>query len=119
MPEWSVTMKNLMLALAMTGSLAAAAADTSSPKKESVNAGSQPAAASLARAIGVVKGKDASMGRVIIAHEPVPALKWPAMTMSFRISGELAKDLKEGQKVEFEFQPRDMDGTITKVKVLP
>jgi Cu(I)/Ag(I) efflux system periplasmic protein CusF len=112
-------MKNLLLALAMTGSLAAAAADTSGQKKESANAAVQPAAIALARAIGIVKGKDASMGRVIITHEPVPALKWPAMTMSFRISADLAKDLKEGQKVEFEFQPRDMDGTITKVKVLP
>jgi len=77
------------------------------------------AAAAVTRATGVVKGMDASIGRIIISHEPVPELKWPAMTMSFRISKELAKGLKEGQKVEFEFQPRDMDGTITKVKVLP
>jgi Cu(I)/Ag(I) efflux system protein CusF len=94
-------MKKLMLVLALTGSLAATAA------------------AAVARATGVVKGMDASIGRIIITHDPVPALKWPAMTMSFRISKELAKGLKEGQKVEFEFEPRDMDGTITQVKVLP
>jgi hypothetical protein len=27
--------------------------------------------------------------------------------------------VKVGQKLEFEFEPRDMDGTITKVKALP
>lgn len=94
-------MKKLMIALALTGSLVVTAA------------------AAVTRATGVVKGMDASIGRIIITHEPIPALKWPTMTMSFRISKELAKGLKEGQKVEFEFEPRDMDGTITKVKVLP
>src|SRR5262245_6011968 len=51
-----------------------------------------------------VKGLDAAKGTVTLAHEPVPALKWPAMTMPFQISPELARGLKVGQKVDFEFE---------------
>ncbi len=112
-------MKTLMLVLALTGSVAVTAADTLGQKKEGANTGAQTQAVAVARATGVVKGMDAPAGRIIISHEPVPAVKWPAMTMSFKISPELAKGLKTGQKVEFEFLPKDMDGTITKVKVLP
>jgi Cu(I)/Ag(I) efflux system periplasmic protein CusF len=104
-------MKKLMMVLALTGALAATAAEK--------NTGTQATAAPVSRATGVVKGMQESMGRVIIAHDPIPALKWPAMIMSFRISPELAKGLKVDQKIEFEFLPKDMDGTIVKVKVLP
>lgn len=112
-------MKKLLMGLALIGSVAVTAALVSGQKKEEVNAGGQAAAAAIARSTGVVKGMDASMGRIILSHEAIASLKWPAMIMSFRISAELAKGLQEGQKVEFEFEPRDMDGTITKVKVLP
>ncbi len=112
-------MKKLMMVLALTAAFAAAAADTSVQKKDAVKVGGQAAAAAVAKATGVVKGMDAPGHRVIISHEPIPAVKWPAMVMSFKISPELAKGLKAGQKVEFEFKPEDMDGTITKVKVLP
>lgn len=112
-------MKKLMLVLALAGTLAVSAAEVSSQKKEGSSPGAQAAPAAV-KATGVVIGKDAAMGRIIIKHDPVPALKWPAMTMSFRISAELAKDLKADQKVEFDLVPRgDMDGTITRVKVLP
>jgi len=111
-------MKNLVLALALTASVAAAAAENTGQKASGASASGQAATPALARGTGVVKGMDPN-GRIIISHEAIPALQWPAMVMSFKISAELAKGLKDGQKVEFEFQPRDMDGTITKVKVLP
>jgi Cu(I)/Ag(I) efflux system periplasmic protein CusF len=111
-------MKILLPVLALTASLAVAAADNSGQRAGGPT-GAQAAAAAPVQGTGVVKGMDPN-GRVIIAHEPIPALKWPAMVMSFRITAELAKGLKEGQKVEFELQPKgDMDGTVTKVKVLP
>jgi Cu/Ag efflux protein CusF len=112
-------MKKLLMGLALIGFFSVTAALVSCEKKQEVDPAVQVAAAAIARSTGVVKGMDASMGRIIVSHEAIPSLKWPAMIMSFRISAELAKDLKEGQKVEFEFEPRDMDGTITKVKVLP
>lgn len=108
-------MKKLMMVLALTGPLAVTAAEVSAPKKDESG---QTAAVVLSKGIGIVKGLQPAMGRVIISHEPIPSLKWPSMVMSFRISAELARGLKDGQKVEFEFQPRDMDGTITRVTVL-
>jgi Cu(I)/Ag(I) efflux system protein CusF len=113
-------MKKLMIVLALTASVAASAAETSGQKNPpGKTTSAQPAAPALARGTGVVKGLDAPSSRIIISHEAIPAVQWPAMVMSFRISKELASGLKVGQKVEFEFEPKDMDGTITKVKVLP
>src|SRR5690242_16027938 len=109
----STTVKTLMMVLALTGTLAVTAADLSTQKNDGATKGGQAAPAAVTRATGIVKGMDPSIGRIIISHEPVPSLKWPAMTMSFRISPELAKGLKVDQKVEFEFLPKDMDGTIT------
>lgn len=113
-------MKMLMMAFALATTLAAAAAQAPAQKSPPPKSTSgQPAAVALARGTGVVKGLDPASSRIIISHEAIPAVQWPAMTMSFRISKELATGLKVGQKVEFEFVPADMDGTITKVNVLP
>lgn len=35
--------------------------------------------------------------------------------MAFKISPELAKGLKAGQKVDFEFEAQGMSATITKI----
>jgi Cu(I)/Ag(I) efflux system periplasmic protein CusF len=47
----------------------------------------------------------------------VPTLKWPAMTMAFKVSPELTKGLQTGQKVHFEFEAQGMSATITKIAV--
>jgi Cu(I)/Ag(I) efflux system membrane fusion protein len=46
---------------------------------------------------------------VTLSHQPVPALNWPAMTMSFRLADPaLAKRLKVGDQVAFAFdQPKE------------
>ena len=67
------------------------------------------------------KGKvDEIEGDVItLQHEPVPALKWPAMTMPFNLSdATLAKGLKPGQAVEFSFSKGDAGFVITHIKPL-
>ena len=63
----------------------------------------------------MVKELDAKKGTVTLSHEAVPTLKWPAMTMAFKISPELAKGIEVGQKVDFEFEAKGMAGTITKI----
>ncbi len=46
-------------------------------------------------------------GTVSIAHEPIPALKWPAMTMDFALANpSLASNIKPGSKVSFEIVER-------------
>lgn len=68
------------------------------------------------RAIGVVKATNAEKATVTIKHEPVPSLKWPAMTMAFRTHDrKLLEQLKPGVEVNFEFEQRGKDYVITAV----
>lgn len=52
---------------------------------------------------GTVEAIDTIAGKVTIAHGPVPALGWPAMTMPFQASPAQLARLRPGQKVRFEF----------------
>ena len=38
-----------------------------------------------------------------ISHDPVASLEWPAMTMEFKAAPAVAKDLKAGETIHFEF----------------
>jgi Cu(I)/Ag(I) efflux system protein CusF len=111
-----MNMKKLAMTLILIAAVGpATAAEMPGHNMEGMKMDQAPAKAAVNKATGEVKGLDAAKGTVTLAHGPVPALKWPAMTMPFRISPALAKDLKVGQKVDFEFTARDMDGTITKI----
>ena len=55
---------------------------------------------------GVVKGVNAKGGTVTLHHGPIAALKWPAMTMTFKASADVLKSAKSGQKVKFTLNPR-------------
>ncbi|MBL0089694.1 MAG: efflux RND transporter periplasmic adaptor subunit [Ideonella sp.] len=85
------------------------------------SAASALAPAAAAPMVYQAKGKvDEIEGDVItLQHEPVPALKWPAMTMPFNLSdATLAKGLKPGQAVEFSFSKGDAGFVITHIKPL-
>jgi Cu/Ag efflux protein CusF len=70
-----------------------------------------------AMGVGVIKAIDAKAGSITLAHEPIPALKWPAMVMPFKLAKpELVKGLKAGQSVSFEVQAEGMSGVITAIK---
>ena len=81
---------------------------------------SVPAAAKAAghQAQGTVDSVDAQAGTVTLSHGPVASLKWPAMTMDFRIANaSLTSALKPGAKVEVEFVERQPgEWVITAVK---
>ena len=52
-------------------------------------------------------GKVEAIGKeeVTLSHEPIPALRWPSMTMAFKApAAGLPKDLKVGDTVDFEFR---------------
>jgi len=98
----------LVATIGLAVSLSVGAADTGTTAPAATN-----------QTTGVIKAVDAKSGTVTLAHEPVPAIKWPAMTMPFHISPELARGVSVGQRVNFEFTAKGMDGTITKINVLP
>lgn len=74
-----------------------------------------PAAAGLVSSLagvghkgqGTVDSVDDKAGTVSLNHGPIASLKWPAMTMEFKVANpSLLKDLKPGAPVSFEFVER-------------
>jgi membrane fusion protein, copper/silver efflux system len=56
---------------------------------------------------GRVEEVDAKAGTVSVSHGPVASLKWPAMTMEFKLANEaLLQTLKPGAAISFEFVER-------------
>ena len=68
---------------------------------------SAAAGAKRYEAMGSIDTVDAVNGTISMHHEPIPALKWPAMTMDFGIAeAALVKGLLPGQAVHFKFEDR-------------
>ena len=63
---------------------------------------------------GVIKAIDAKAGTLTIQHGPIPAVSWPAMTMTFKAKpATLLKGLKVGQTIGFDTTVRGMDADVT------
>lgn len=60
-------------------------------------------------------------GRVVLSHQAIAALNWPAMTMPFQLaSSALATGLKPGLKIEARFVPVEGDAPrIVSWKAMP
>lgn len=105
-------MKTLLLAVAALGVSATGA--LAHGQDHSAHAGhAAPAAAGSVEGTGVVKKIDAKSGSVTIAHDPIKALNWPAMTMPFKVADKaLLAKMKVGAKVRFDLSGQ----TITAVR---
>lgn len=70
------------------------------------------------QALGTVESVDAKTGTVSLNHGPVASLKWPAMTMEFKLANKaLLRDLQPGASVAVEFVERQPgEWVITSVK---
>ena len=78
-----------------------------------------PAATGVShRASGRIDDYDPKNGTASIEHGPIESLKWPGMTMEFKIANEaLVKGLKPGARIDFEFVERgEGEWVITSVK---
>lgn len=62
---------------------------------------------------GIIKA--VSDEAVTIAHQPVPALKWPAMIMDFAITPQLREQVRPGESVMFHFVLTDEGARVTSV----
>ena len=60
---------------------------------------------------GVIKA--VTDGAVTIAHQPVPALKWPAMIMDFAITPQQQGQMRPGESVMFSFVLTDDGARVT------
>lgn len=68
------------------------------------------------RGIGTVTKVARELGAVVIAHDPVPSLDWPAMTMTFAVPGRLIDRIEEGDRVEFQFIQSGDSYVITAIR---
>ena len=101
----------------LQGSLDRMDAPQSEPPKEPMVPPKEPIAAPLYDGTGMLRQKMDDENKVKISHGPMPALKWPAMTMDFELApGVNAMGVNVGQKVsfrlkkvgEFEYQLTEM-----------
>jgi Cu(I)/Ag(I) efflux system protein CusF len=99
-------------ALVLTATGAASAEDMSNMKGMSA-----APAAKHGQGTGVIKAIDAKAGTLTIQHGPIPAVSWPAMTMSFKATPPaLLTGLKVGQTIGFDTTVRGMAADVTAVR---
>ena len=71
-------------------------------------------AAKVGKGTGTITALDPRAGTVTIKHGPIPAIGWPAMTMTFRASPPvLLKNLRVGQRIGFTARTRGMTADVT------
>ena len=74
-------------------------------------------AAESYQASGVVKKIDAAKGTATIAHGPVQALNWPAMTMAFKVKEKALLDkMAVNKKIDFTLAQDGKEYVITAVR---
>jgi len=103
-------MKRISILIALiAASLAAVTAVAADPPNGMNMPGMQMSGATGAQKekLGQTTGKvvqiDQAHSRITIAHHPVPALGWPAMTMTFQATTQQLQGIKAGDRVDFQF----------------
>jgi Cu(I)/Ag(I) efflux system membrane fusion protein len=72
-------------------------------EKEQAKPGAPTAAAANHRGEGSIEAVDLARATVTLAHGAIASLKWPAMTMDFRVKDPaVLRTLKPGQKIAFD-----------------
>lgn len=104
-------MKQLTLAIALLASIGLAQAASHEHMMDNNMSGhdmpshdTQGMHATMHQGTGVVKAM--KHGKVQIAHDPIPSLSWPSMTMWFAVK-DMPHDIKAGDKVHFEMMQGD------------
>lgn len=75
------------------------------------------AAAKVGNGAGTITALDTRAGTVTIKHGAIPAIGWPAMTMTFRASPPtLLKNLRTGQRVSFTAKSQGVTADVTAIR---
>lgn len=100
--------------------------DSDASLKGVTNRLSAPAEATAPNEVHQATGRVESItgGEVMLSHDPVPSLKWPAMTMGFKPPAAWPADVKVGDRIAFSFKPGAAQGefvivTVTKAAGAP
>jgi Cu(I)/Ag(I) efflux system protein CusF len=93
-----------------------AAVPATAPTRAAMADAGKPAPTQQASATGTIEAIDMVAKTVTIAHGPVPALQWPAMTMTFQAPGIDLAAFKPGDRIAFEFSAQGMKATVIALK---
>jgi Cu(I)/Ag(I) efflux system membrane fusion protein len=78
-----------------------------------------PAGAAIYSAKGTITRLEKAEGSITLRHEAVPAVRWPAMTMTFRLEDPSAADgFKSGDAVRFDFRNDGPTPTVVYIEPL-
>lgn len=102
----------LILAVALGNGAAYAATAPVEGGRHQHEAGEQM----LHEGFGVLKEVNTAESKVRIAHEAIPKLEWPAMTMWFPLRGTMPTVIKVGDNVRFELQQDKDRWVITRIE---
>ena len=104
------------IACALIGVLTLAAGSAATADDMS-NMPGMSAVAKHGKGVGVIRAIDARAGTLTIQHGPIPAVSWPAMTMTFKAKpANLLAGLKVGQTIGFDTTVRGMSADVTAVR---
>ncbi|MBI2260865.1 MAG: copper-binding protein [Caulobacterales bacterium] len=95
---------------------AAAPADTASAAGATDPVTSPDVGARSGSGAGVVTAVDVAAGTVTINHEPIPAVGWPAMTMSFTASPAVVQQAAVGDRVQFDLTVQGNAAEVTAIR---
>lgn len=108
----------LLIAL-MPFALAVGDAQAQGHSGMSMPMGSSQAEGEKPTGVGTVNAVKASERKVNLSHEPIPAIKWPSMTMDFPTASSVdLSQVKPGTKVQFTLS-RGANGTYTIESIKP
>jgi len=111
-----------VMAFVTTVAALSACSKNEAPKQEKSEApmeqmSKDTAKAASAQAIGVITAIDTKENLLTLNHEAIPAIKWPAMTMGFKVADPaLLSGLTVGDKVDFELKADGENYIVIAVK---
>jgi len=99
-----------------TEAAAPPAAPAAAPAAPASDMAGMPMAADAKMAKGTGTVTAVSADSITVDHAPIAEANWPAMTMAFKASPELAKSVKAGDKVVFDLKLQGGGGEITAIR---
>lgn len=79
----------------------------------------QAGSAQKVTGVGIVKAVKVGERKINLSHEPIPAIKWPSMTMDFATAPSVdLSQVKPGMKVQFTLT-RSASGSYTVDSITP
>ena len=114
-PAEAAPSANTMASTAMSSNMDAA--NSASPMAGNMASMEMSGAAMTGTGEGEVTAVDKTASTITLRHGPIPGVKWPAMTMTFKANpATLTDQVKVGDKVSFDVKVQGQDNEVTAIR---